>query len=1499
MGSQLLPPAEDNRRGFFEDVDILAFHERCLNRRGWNYLSIPYARIDLDENERAEARALIGARERRCPWGWKDPRTCLFLNAWYELLPDCRFVVVHRHPVQVLASLLRRGERVALTDCAAALHAWTIYLGGVLDFLTERRPDCIALDSHAFAAAPEQGRRLLAAIGIPVSPSVVRETMIADELKALPGLEELERLIDCVDPRILALHRRMHQRLDLQAPGRTACEPAIRARLRDLCRLAEQTAGAEDARELQHALLVTALSAVDPAVASRLRTFRAHTLETQHERLKADMDALIEGLSQAHDRCAGAARAASTGRTAVVTAPDQAGAERADDRADAGDQWPSNWAGVPAAVLQHRPWEELRIPVRPYPVTMLQQDELRYLYWLARDIVDPEGLIVELRAWQAGSTAVLAQAAMDRPPQRPPTRVVTFDRFVCSEYDDTFGGQRDLRPGDDMLPLFERNVAPWRACIQVVKTELADATWDPGQQISLLFVDAVKPPELVEKVWNTFGPALRQDAMVVFQDFMYHAFWFVPVLTALLPGLRPVHACRDGTSVGFRFSGPFARAQLPTLEPELANAQLRRICDAFAWDPPSRAALEFAWVNALLELGQLDPAVRRYQRIRDWPLCAGAADAPRLVGQHLNLAVRAARAADTRIAAPADALAGEALAEVPALPAETQALANGFREIYRRWVAADGAVEYYRRLLHGTEEASRSNYERALAAEASANANYERVLAAEVASKENYQRALAAEAAAEQNYQRALSAEAHSKQNYERALAAEEGAKANYERALGAEAASKQNYQRALAAEQAAQRNLERAVAAEAIQGSLRLQRDELSTQLSVAARRSRSLEAELQSLGGALAALHVQLRTMEAERNYYRRRWPPYAAKRAVQKLWDWGRRQVYRWRHRQALVGFGHQAQVCVLWTGLPHSSAEASVTALVEQQTRPVEQIILPGRCAALGSNGGIQNVLVHNWWAPDLPRLLRGLDFVMLMHPEYYGAGPLWNPLAVEALVAAMASDERLAAIALRGAPDGPRIGVPNHLHETDAATIWQWSESDLAAIFRVEALCEAFPPGNPGESREIRPTLVELLRRGRRVLVAPQTFPTGAEAAVAAAAEIGARLPAEPKAAIRALYVTQWLECGGADKGAVDLLTRVDPQVVDFSLLTTLASTHPWERRVRGFVREVVHEGAWLPLPPEKRFPAFLVEYVRRRNIGLIHIMHSFLGYDALPELKRALPGVRVLDQCHILEPRDNMEGGHPAYSSRRYKHLLDHRTVTSQWLKRYLMRAHGIPEKQISVIYTCVDDEHEFNPQRFARGRFRRRIGVPLESRVVLFIGRLHWQKRPWLFVRIAEQVQRRSDLDAYFVMVGPGEERPRMEALRAALPDPRRLILVGEVSDSGPVYRDADLLLMPSHHEGLAFVSFEAMAMRLPQIFSDVNGQSELITPETGILIPPQDEHACVQAGTQAVLELLTDEPRRRRMAEAGQRRIREHFGIHVMVQAYEQLYRGLMRGS
>ena len=52
-----------------------------------------------------------GLRRSKPPaWGWKDPRTAPLLPLWTRVFPNCRIVVIRRHPGGIVSSLLRRSQ---------------------------------------------------------------------------------------------------------------------------------------------------------------------------------------------------------------------------------------------------------------------------------------------------------------------------------------------------------------------------------------------------------------------------------------------------------------------------------------------------------------------------------------------------------------------------------------------------------------------------------------------------------------------------------------------------------------------------------------------------------------------------------------------------------------------------------------------------------------------------------------------------------------------------------------------------------------------------------------------------------------------------------------------------------------------------------------------------------------------------------------------------------------------------------------------------------------------------------------------------------------------------------------------------------------------------------------------------------------------------------------------------------------------------------------------
>jgi len=167
-------------------------------------------------------------------------------------------------------------------------------------------------------------------------------------------------------------------------------------------------------------------------------------------------------------------------------------------------------------------------------------------------------------------------------------------------------------------------------------------------------------------------------------------------------------------------------------------------------------------------------------------------------------------------------------------------------------------------------------------------------------------------------------------------------------------------------------------------------------------------------------------------------------------------------------------------------------------------------------------------------------------------------------------------------------------------------------------------------------------------------------------------------------------------------------------------------------------------------------------------------------------------------------------------------------------------------------------------------------------------------QKRPEVFVNSAARVfEIQPDCKAHFVMIGDGELKDAIENSISRTHLRGRIHLLGARPNAVDVLADATILMMPSAYEGLALVSFEAMALGVPQIFANVNGQSELITPETGVLIDKGRGEETRYA--KACLELLSDPERRARMAAAGQKRIKSYFTAENAVKQYAEIFEQL----
>ena len=127
----------------------------------------------------------------------------------------------------------------------------------------------------------------------------------------------------------------------------------------------------------------------------------------------------------------------------------------------------------------------------------------------------------------------------------------------------------------------------------------------------------------------------------------------------------------------------------------------------------------------------------------------------------------------------------------------------------------------------------------------------------------------------------------------------------------------------------------------------------------------------------------------------------------------------------------------------------------------------------------------------------------------------------------------------------------------------------------------------------------------------------------------------------------------------------------------------------------------------------------------------------------------------------------------------------------------------------------------------------------------LLFVGALesrHVKGVPYLLAAMAQLRQEREDW--HLDIVGDGPARADYERRATELNLTGLVTFHGQKpkAEVAEFMRRADIFVLPSLWENLPCVVIEAMASGLPTVASETGGIPELISPTTGILVPPKD---------------------------------------------------------
>src|SRR5665647_1945789 len=219
-----------------------------------------------------------------------------------------------------------------------------------------------------------------------------------------------------------------------------------------------------------------------------------------------------------------------------------------------------------------------------------------------------------------------------------------------------------------------------------------------------------------------------------------------------------------------------------------------------------------------------------------------------------------------------------------------------------------------------------------------------------------------------------------------------------------------------------------------------------------------------------------------------------------------------------------------------------------------------------------------------------------------------------------------------------------------------------------------------------------------------------------------------------------------------------------------------------------------------------------------------------------------------------------------------------------------VLRQYGVTA-DAEVIPTGLEP-HSF--KRADGAAFRARYGISLERPVLLYVGRVAYEKNIDFLLRMMQQLKHQR-ADALLVIAGEG---PALESLRKTtlvLQLQDNVMFIGYLdrrTQLNACYRAADVFVFSSKSETQGLVLLEAMAQGVPVVAIAELGTKSILVDGLGALVAPEDESVFATA----VSSLLENAPKRIEMGNAAREYATRKWSSRHMAERMLQFYQAVL---
>jgi glycosyltransferase involved in cell wall biosynthesis len=325
-------------------------------------------------------------------------------------------------------------------------------------------------------------------------------------------------------------------------------------------------------------------------------------------------------------------------------------------------------------------------------------------------------------------------------------------------------------------------------------------------------------------------------------------------------------------------------------------------------------------------------------------------------------------------------------------------------------------------------------------------------------------------------------------------------------------------------------------------------------------------------------------------------------------------------------------------------------------------------------------------------------------------------------------------------------------------------------------------------------------------------------------------------------------------------------------------------------RARSFAERTYER---LPLAPylgPRRLPngpglvasaAWVAAIVKAHQIDLINTHHRFASLVG----KAASRAMRVPLVSTMHEIRRD--------SAKLTALSLGQRVVTlSAFVKRHVTETYGVDESAVSVIPMGIPipSPRDGSRRKGLLAELHLDEGDTLVGCVARLVGR---KGHRFLLEALADAI--REHPRVRLILVGDGPERSKLEAAVGRLGIASAVRFLGTRDDLDDLYGLVDFTVLPSLQEEFGVVLLESLALGKPVVATSVGGIPEIVTEETGVLVPPADPGALAAA----IGALAANPGSTAALGSNGRRLVSERYSTDALVDRTEALFESVTEGA